>query len=631
MCRECAVCMEREPFLSSPFNPKIGQEAIIDDKVRYGIMKHNPRSSFRYLLLSALLAIPVLLEAQTLDCATTLFAQPEIRFIHKLKAFEGDSITGVSSLPKGLSFNKNRSLVEGVFKKEGNYQYLVEVMKKGVKVCDTVRIEVSRSLQQPLPFMGWLSWNVVEGEISTDVVRKVADAMKEHLLPAGYRYLVIDDLWHAPHRDSVSDRPIEDSRKFPNGMKEAVDYVHSQGLKFGIYSDAGDQTCARMFGSYGFERQDAQQYADWGVDLLKYDYCFAPTDRETALNRYKTMGDALKATGRSILYYMCEWGQRQPWLWAHQTGATCWRTTYDTRDGWRGKWGGIGMQESVEQIKGLWPYSGVNRFNDADMMCVGIHGKGKSSSDLVERPGMTQEEYRTQFALWCMWSSPLTLSFDLRKPIAEEDLNLICNPELIAIDQDPMGLQAEWLFERDSLIFFQKELENGDVAVGIVNMSSEPRQVQWRREEIPALKEWDAFGIRDVANQRNLGSCSWGSIQMIPGHGTDVLRCYRLPLSDEIGTIPETISTQTTIGKKGRDNIEVNLMAPNGLEKRLVVYDPDGHILYQTRGKGQHFTIPYKALKSQGGKASEHRLNIVCQGQSWNVRFFTISPFCIAL
>ena len=533
----------------------------------------------RLLLASLTFLFPLALMAQKLDCATTLFTQPGLRYMHKLRSFEGDSILAVIHLPQGLEYDKQHSAVVGRIKAEGCYSYHVVVRHNGVVQMDTVRLTSSLHLQQPVPFMGWLSWNVVENEISTDVVRAVADAMvSQGLRAAGYRYLVIDDYWHAPHRDSLTHAPIEDPRKFPNGMSEAVDYVHSRGLKFGIYSDAGEKTCAGMFGSYGFENEDADQYARWGVDLLKYDYCYAPTDRATAIERYTKMGNALKNTQRDILFYMCEWGQRQPWLWAHKTGATCWRATYDTRDGWKGKWGGIGMAESIQEMKNLWAYSGVNRFNDADMMCVGIHGKGKSSSDLVEGvPGMTQDEYTTQFALWCMWASPLTLSFDLRNAISYEDSMLICNQELIAINQDPMGLQAELVHDGEVQLY-RKELENGDVAIAVTNLTEQAVDFPICPQSLTGIRH---YLVRDVVNRRYVSVEKGELACRLNPHETHVYR---------------VASCRCKPNKVNDDKYMAKQMARE--PKRLIVSDADGRVLYETYGRKTRIDVP----ENIGGK-----------------------------
>ena len=309
-------------------------------------------------------------------------------------------------------------------------------------------------------------------------------------------------------------------------MGATVKYVHDQGLKFGIYSDAAPKTCAGAYGSYGYEHIDAKQYAKWGVDLLKYDYCGAPGDAISAQQRYKAMGDALKASGRDILFYMCEWGVREPWKWGSTTGATTWRATYDTRDCWQGKGGGIGVIQSIAAMKDLWAYSGVNRFNDADMMCVAIHGTGKSSSDLcLTGPGMTQDEYRTQFALWCMWSSPLTLSFDLTKPLTADDKALITNSDLIAIDQDAMGQQAEFVGQEGNIYYFMKDLENGDVAISATNVGATQQQVKFDFAKFSALNPQASYQARDCQAQKNLEKdVISGFTTTVRSHATAVFR-----------------------------------------------------------------------------------------------------------
>ena len=468
-----------------------------------------------------------------LEAATDVFSQPGVRFMQKLRTQVDGAKIAVRGLPEGLSFNNRRCLVEGIIADEGTYTYDVVVTVDTVEHIVPVNLTVSSSLAQPTPFMGWLSWNVVQSDISTDVVKAVADAMvRTGLKDAGYTYLVIDDLWQAPTRTDEG-YPREDAAKFPGGMKEAADYTHSKGLKFGIYSDAAEHTCGGAFGSLGYESQDARQYAEWGVDLLKYDYCEAPDDVDTARVRYKAMSDALKATGRDIVFYICEWGQRQPWLWGAEAGGSCWRTTYDTRDCWHGdeESHGIGVLESIKNIKNLWPYNGVNRWNDADMMCVGIHGTGKSSSDLCISPaGMTPDEYATQFALWCMWSSPLTLSFDLSKDISPEDLALITNAELIALNQDPMGQAAQPIFDDDNFIVFAKDLANGDVAVSVTNLTDSEAPFTVDLSKIDALEAATLYDVRDVVNHTdNSAVSSYAGLEIpaINAHGTAVRRLHR--------------------------------------------------------------------------------------------------------
>ena len=549
-----------------------------------------------------------------LDCSTVVFSQPGIRFMHKLRATDPTATLNVKNLPTGLQWNERRQLVEGIVEQEGDYDYDVYITTDGQTETEKVTLKVSSSLQQPVPFMGWLSWNVVENEISDKVVKTTADALIEHGLDkAGYRYLVIDDYWHADNRDYYTQKPVPDPRKFPDGLEPVVNYVHDKGLKFGIYSDAGTLTCAKRFGSFGYEEIDAQQYADWKVDLLKYDYCNAPDDQQTARNRYKAMGDALKATGRNILFYMCEWGVREPWKWGHETGATCWRCTYDTRDGWNGiDTGyevGIGILQSIRDMKDLWAYSGPNRFNDADMMCVGIHGKGKSSSNCVERAGMTQTEYRTQFALWCMWSSPLTLSFDLREPIDEDDLAIMTHEELIAIDQDRMGQQAELISENDKMVVLAKDLENGDVAISVTNLNERGRDFTFDFSKIGALDAGTEYLVRDLWEKKDLGLHQGQlSVKVFP-HQTLVYR-----LSKKEATSIQSINDEDIKIRLVNGQIVIETGTENLQNKRILVSDLSGRIVAQAVGTGTSFSLP---LHNQD---QVYIVNITCGGKSHSVK-----------
>ena len=460
----------------------------------------------------------------SLACATELFSLPNTRFLHKIVPSAPSSTVSVTDLPEGLYWNAQRHAVEGKITTEGRYEYKILVTTDGNTQTFPASVTVSGSLVQPKPMMGWISWNVVQDKISTQVVKTVADNMVNlGLRDAGYDFIIIDDLWHAPQRNSDG-TPKEDPAKFPIGMGATVKYVHDKGLKFGIYSDAAPKTCAGAYGSYGYENIDAKQYAKWGVDLLKYDYCGAPGDAISAQQRYKAMGDALKNSGRDILFYMCEWGVREPWKWGSTTGATTWRATYDTRDCWQGKGGGIGVIQSIAAMKDLWAYSGVNRFNDADMMCVAIHGTGLC----LTGPGMTQDEYRTQFALWCMWSSPLTLSFDLTKPLSADDKAIITNADLIAIDQDAMGQQAEFVGQEGNIYYFMKDLENGDVAISATNVGATQQQVKFDFAKFSALNVKGRYQARDCQAQKTLeNEVETGFTTTVRSHATAV---YRLTL-----------------------------------------------------------------------------------------------------
>lgn len=476
-----------------------------------------------------------------LDCATRVFSQPNVRFIHKVRSNNPDAVVSVTGLPEGLTWNEKRQFVEGKIAEEGEYTYVAHCTLDGETNDTTIHLTVSKSLALPLPFMGWISWNSVEGNISEEIVRKAVALFKDKgLVECGWNTIMLDDLWHASTRaDDGSPRP--DATRFPNGMKAVADYVHSQGMNFGLYTDAAERTCANAFGSYGSETIDAQTYAEWGIDIVKCDYCNAPADQATAAQRYKTLADAFKAAGYGTRLYICEWGVREPWKWGAESGGVCWRISYDVRDCWSGTAPGIGVVQSIRDMKNLANYQGVNRLNDSDMLCLGLHAHGKSSNDLCgSGQGMTQDEYRTQFALWCMWSSPMALSFDPRTDyITDDDYTIMKNTELIALNQDPSCQQADLLSEADDLVMFAKDCENGDIALSVTNMSSETKTAQFDFSTIPHLDAEDTYTVRDLWSHTNLEPVSNGQLSCsVRSHATRVFRLSKVSSKNGKCSIP---------------------------------------------------------------------------------------------
>lgn len=480
------------------------------------------------MLALSLVFMAVYAEGETgikLACAKTVFSQPGVRFMQKIRCTDPVATVTVTGLPKGLSWNGKRKIVEGVVKKEGRYFYQVHISADGESSSETVCLTVSKDLPLPVPFMGWISWNAVQGEISESVVHKVVDFLKTTgLYDCGWNTVVMDDLWH--DKRAADGTPMPNATRFPNGVKAVADYVHANGMKFGIYTDAAEQTCAGAFGSYGYEDIDARTYAKWGVDIVKDDYCNAPSDVETAKQRYMKQAEAFKKAGYGTRLYICEWGVRKPWKWGAEAGGVCWRISQDVRDCWNGKDGGEGVVQSIRDMKNLSAYQGVNRFNDADMLVTGLHGTGKSSNDLCgSGPGMTQDEYRTQFALWCMWSSPLSLTFDPRKnTVTDDDISILTNREMIAINQDCMGQQADLISEKDSLVVFAKDCENGDVVVSVTNMSASTKEAAINLADIPALSSDKVYACRDVWDHKNLNDVQSSITTEVRSHATRVFR-----------------------------------------------------------------------------------------------------------
>jgi len=344
--------------------------------------------------------------------------------------------------------------------------------------------------------MGWMSWNSFGPNINESVIRSTADAMvTSGMKKAGYTYIFIDDGW-VSGRDTHNNL-VPDPKKFPHGIKALATYVHSKGLKLGIYSDAAEKTCGGFTGSLGFEQQDAATFAAWGIDYLKYDYCNAPTDSATAKARYRKMGDALAASGREILLGICEWGDRQPWLWAAAAGGTVWRTTGDVRDKWKAKPGeeGMGILNIVDINAGLDQYAHKGHFNDPDMLVVGLYGKKGPASDLGGT-GCNDQEYQSQFSLYCIMAAPLAASNDLRS-LSGKTATILTNKEAIAIDQDPLGIQGKRIVNDDNREIFTKPLANGDIAVAILNKTDQPMQADISWGDL-GLTDSTTCQVRDV-------------------------------------------------------------------------------------------------------------------------------------
>ena len=310
------------------------------------------------------------------------------------------------------------------------------------------------------PPMGWNSWNTFASNIDENLIKETADAMVETgLLAAGYEYLVIDDCWAERERDK-NGRMVPDPAKFPHGMKAISDYVHSRGLKFGMYSCSGHMTCAGFPGSFDYEFIDAQTFAEWGVDYLKYDYCFRPMNQPGHL-LYKRMGLALANCGRDICFSACSWGADQTNEWIKTTGAHLWRSTGDINDSWKSV-----HDLTMKQFDYL-STNGQGCFNDMDMLIVGMHGKGN-----VAVTGLSDEEYKTHFSIWSMFGSPLMIGCDVRS-MDDATKNILLNKEVIAVDQDeayrqPFACGKHW--DHNEVLVLAKFLEGGDIAIGIFNL-----------------------------------------------------------------------------------------------------------------------------------------------------------------
>jgi alpha-galactosidase len=352
------------------------------------------------------------------------------------------------------------------------------------------------------PPMGWNSWNKFACDVNEQLIREMADAMvTSGMKDAGYVYLVIDDCWQID-RDAQGNI-LPDPQRFPSGMKALADYVHSRGLKFGLYSDAGTLTCQKRPGSRGYEFQDARRYAAWGVDYLKYDWCSTGTQNAPA--SYSIMRDALLKAGRPIVFSICEWGTSKPWLWAKDVG-NLWRTTGDIQDCWDCKrdWGGMGVVHVLDLQDGLESYAGPGHWNDPDMLEVG-------------NQGMTITEYRAHFSLWCILAAPLMAGNDLRN-MTNEVKEILTNREVIAVDQDSLGMQGRRVKRYGDREVWAKQLADGGRAVVLFNRGPKSQEISVSWTEI-GYPQHVAAQVRDLWAHKDLGKLIGKFSAEVPSHG----------------------------------------------------------------------------------------------------------------
>ncbi len=354
------------------------------------------------------------------------------------------------------------------------------------------------------PPMGWNSWNTFACDINEDLIKQTADLMiTTGMRDAGYEYVNLDDCWHGM-RDSLG-FIHPDPKRFPSGMKALADYVHSRGLKIGIYSDAGWNTCGGKPGSRGYEYQDALTYAQWGIDYLKYDWC--NTDSLLAVEAYKTMRNALASAKHPVIFSICEWGDHKPWLWGKNIGHL-WRTTGDIFPSWNGEmghgsWVSNGIMQILDMQKDLRQYAGPGHWNDPDMMEVGN--------------GMNVHEDRAHFSLWCMLAAPLIAGNDLRS-MSKETTEILTNEDVIAVNQDSLGVQCFKWFKFNDLEIYAKPLANNELAICFLNRGESVKKINFDWKTSENISDSfsgtnynfinDTYKIRDLWAHKEVGNTS---------------------------------------------------------------------------------------------------------------------------
>ncbi len=360
------------------------------------------------------------------------------------------------------------------------------------------------------PPMGWNSWNHFAARVDDKAVRAAADAMvASGMKDAGYVYINIDDTWEAK-RDAQG--LIQPNEKFPD-MKALADYVHSKGLKLGIYSSPAAKTCAGFEGSLGHEEQDAKTYAKWGIDYLKYDWCKSSGSLDEMKTSYTKMRDALKRTGRPIVLSLCQYGWNKVWVWGESVGGNLWRTTGDITDEYRV------MAEIGFNQNGLEKYAGPGHWNDPDMLEVG-------------NGGMNDDEYRTHMSLWAILAAPLIAGNDLSK-MTPYTVELLTNREVLAVDQDPLGKQGYRIAQEGPFEVWMKPMADGSKVVGLFNrqrfaeemavdfsqigITSEAivRDLRTRENSKEKLNGCTPRGVSEVWQTRGLGTRVFGSVAIV--------------------------------------------------------------------------------------------------------------------
>ncbi|HEU0065829.1 MAG TPA: glycoside hydrolase family 27 protein [Sphingomonas sp.] len=351
------------------------------------------------------------------------------------------------------------------------------------------------------PPMGWNSWNKFACDITEAKVRETADAMASNgMRDAGYRYIVVDDCWQS--KRDASGTMMADPVKFPSGMKALADYIHAKGLMFGIYSDAGSKTCGGRPGSQGYEYQDARTYAAWGVDYLKYDWCYTGVRR--AEEAYALMADALRATGRDIVLSICEWGKDRPWDWGPRIG-NLWRTTADIRNAWAGRVGfQIGWTDIVDLNAPLYAHAGPGHWNDPDMLNIG-------------NGAMDEAEAQAQFSLWAVMAAPLLAGNDIAA-MDRTTRDVLLNTDVIAVDQDRLGLQGRRVRDDGDREVWSKPLADGGRAIVLFNRGDRAAEIPVSWEEIGYPPGLSAH-VRDLWAHASLGKRTRRFSALVRPHG----------------------------------------------------------------------------------------------------------------
>lgn len=409
-------------------------------------------------------------ESPKIHGADVYGSRPDRPFLYKIPATGAAPLNfRVLQLPAGLKLDAATGIIDGTVKESGSYP--VSLIAQNTYGADTLHFEIQIGDQIALtPAMGWNSWNVFGLRVTDRDIRNAADVMvSSGLINHGWSYINIDDGWEAPERGANGE--ILPNSKFPD-MLQLSDYLHSKGLKFGIYSSPGPKTCGGYLGSYQHEEQDVHTYEKWGIDYLKYDWC--SYTRVSGLKDlfveaksklpYQKISPFLLHASRNILFSICQYGFGKVEQWGKDVGGNSWRTTGDITDTW------ASVKKILKKQEKLAPYAGPGHWNDPDMLVLGVVGWNTDS----RKCRLSEDEQRLHFGMWCMLSAPLMLGCDLTK-IDPFTMSLITNDQLIALNQDKAGKQAELIKKKGKIQVWRKELSGGAVAIAILNLGNKSK------------------------------------------------------------------------------------------------------------------------------------------------------------
>jgi len=425
------------------------------------------------------------------------------------------------NLPKGLKLDKNSGIITGILSNEGEYTVTVKV-KNSVGSAQRKLALVCGNKIALTPPMGWNSWNCFAGSVSAEKVKAAADEMiKKGLINHGWTYINIDDYWETkPGSNDPTlqgdprdqDGFIIPNKRFPD-MKNLSSYIHSKGLKMGVYSSPGPLTCGGCTASFGYEEKDAQKYGEWGVDYLKYDWCSYKGNTyllADLMKPYLVMRDALNKNKRDIVFSLCQYGMGNVWEWGNKVGGNCWRTTGDIEDTWES------MSEIGFNQTGHEKYAKPGNWNDPDMLVVGMVGWGPS----LHPTHLLPNEQYTHISLWCLLSAPLLIGCDMTQ-LDDFTLGLLTNDEVIEVNQDPLGKQASRISKSGDFEIWAKELEDGSKAVGLFNRGDKKAEIS---ADLNQLGFTGKTTVRDLWRQKDLGKFDSQFNTMVASHGVVLVK-----------------------------------------------------------------------------------------------------------